>query len=124
MNNRTLSVFEGEDYKSITNSFLLISSSFVIDIENKGCFFIKENSKNGNGNIVKFCSITDNEKNIEEWKYDFNLFKYQCNYNRPQYSYVNEAEEKLNEKISEFKENIRFPISFRMLSFLSVLDAA
>ena len=104
MNNRTLSVFEGEDYNSISNTFLLKSSSFIIDKENKGCFFIKENSRNGN--LIKFCSITDNQIDIEKWDYDFNLFKYQCNYNKPEYSYVNEAQEKLKEKISEFKENI------------------
>lgn len=100
MNNRTLTVFEGEDYRSITNTFLLKRSSFIADGDNKGCFFIKE----ATNSPIKFCSITDDQKTVEQWDYDFNLFKFQCNYNRPEYAY--DIEMKLKNKISDLKKNI------------------
>ena len=107
MNNRTLTVFQGEDYHSITNTFLLKRSSFIVDGDHKGCFLIKE----GSSTPVKFCSITDDVKTVEQWDYDFNLFKFQCNYGHPEYAH--DVEEKIKDKISDLKKNVLIEVQIR-----------
>jgi len=104
MNNRTLSVFEGEEYKTITHTFMLKRSSFIEDGEHKGCFYIKESL----GEPVRFCDIQEDQKHVEQWDYDFNLFKFQCNNGRQEY--VTDVQNKMNEKIAEIKKHVLIEI--------------
>jgi len=82
MNNRTLTVLEGTDYDNHLFTFNLKSSKFLRDI-NPNCWGIEEEkpTKVGEPKKMKFCpfGLRSNAKEwVEEWDYDYNLFKYQC----------------------------------------------
>lgn len=92
MNNSTLTLYTGETSESLYISFNLASSRFL-RIKRKECFKIYESAKK----YVVLCPFgCDNtEKAVEEWDYDFNLFKHQCNYKKPHAN----VEDKLKDKI-------------------------
>ncbi len=109
MNNRTLSIFTGEEYDTIITGFNLKTSKFIIDKLKPECFFIKEHD----GKTSRLCAFScDNSKKaVEEWDYDFNLFKNQCN------NYVHlkdDLEKKLNDKIKVVKEDLLFEVQDNM----------
>ena len=97
MNNSTFTLFSGEDTESLFISFNLISSRFIRSTQ-KGCFEIYESNKK----YATLCPFgCDNaDKALEEWDYDFNLFKYQCNIKKP---LDDEMKMKLDDKIVNFK---------------------
>jgi len=81
MNNKTFSVYGGEDYTTLKESFSMETSDFVGSKEDSTCFIIKNNIRK-----AQFCFF-GSERTVEhfnEWDYDFNLFKYQCKTRRPE----------------------------------------
>jgi len=81
MNNKTFSVYGGEDYTTLKESFNMESSSFAPSKADNTCFIISNNVRK-----AQFCFFGP-ERTIEhynEWDYDFNLFKYQCKTRRPE----------------------------------------
>lgn len=95
MNNSTFTLFSGEETESLFISFNLESSRFIRS-KQKGCFEIYESSKKYATLCPFGCDNTD--KALEEWDYDFNLFKHQCNYKRP----IDDMKMKLDKKIVKF----------------------
>lgn len=93
MNNSTFTIYTGETTESLYMSFNLISSQFL-RTEKKECFKIYESAIK----YVVLCpfSCANNIKAVEEWDYDFNLFKYQCSFKR---TVDGDIENKLKDKM-------------------------
>jgi hypothetical protein len=102
MNNRTVTLFAGEDYDSHLISFVLHRSNLVVDKSRPECFFINQDD----GKTAKICPFgCDNSKKaVEEWDYDFNLFKYQCNFGHKEHEV--DFDNKLKDKIKQAKQSI------------------
>lgn len=101
MNNRTMTLFSGEDYDTHVMTFLLKNTRFAKDAKNEECFIITEDTEKQ----AILCPLLNSKKIIEEWDYDFHLFKYQCNYNRPEHV-IDEFQKKLNEKMKDVKKSL------------------
>ena len=93
MNNSTLTLYTGDETESLYLSFNLVISRFVRSGQ-KGCFEVYESNKK----YATLCPFgcDDSNKALEEWDYDFNLFKYQCNYKR-----ANIDEDEMMKKLAE-----------------------
>ncbi len=102
MNNRTITIFSGEDYDSHIDTFILKKSRLFRDTKSGECFIIKEEISDKQANL---CGFGDGKKSVEEWNYDFNLFKYQCNFKKPEYV-MDEFQKKLEEKIRDVKKEL------------------
>lgn len=111
MNNRTLTIYAGEGFETHLDSFNLLSSNLITPDEKtaKGkdlfCFWI--NSEDGrSAHLCPFGGGSD-DKVLEQWRYDFNLFKYQCNYgHREQSLDVNNLDKKLQAKMKSAKQSL------------------
>lgn len=81
MNEHSISAFKGNNYDSNVVSFNLKDTKIFKDEKDPKCFVLADNM-----NKYVFCSYfsgSSSSKNaIEEWVYDFNLFKYQCSYKK------------------------------------------
>ena len=90
MNNKSISAFQDENLSSTLITFLLEDTQFKLLKENKSCFRLE----NVNGH-ADFCSLVEDcagnrpevsntiidtyhNSFVNEWNYDFNLFKTQC----------------------------------------------
>ena len=90
MNNKSISAFQDENLSSSLVTFLLEDTQFKLLKENKSCFRLE----NVNGH-ADFCSLVEDctgnrpevsntvidtyhNSFVNEWNYDFNLFKTQC----------------------------------------------
>ncbi len=102
LNNRTVTLFAGEDYDSHIVSFVLKRSNLVIDNNQKECFFLNQDD----GKTARLCPFgCDNAKKaVDEWNYDFNLFKFQCNYGHREHEV--DFEDRLKDKIKQAKQTI------------------
>jgi len=76
MNNSTLSVFSGEHYETLYLSFNLQKTKFYISKIKKNCFGLREGTKKS----ITLCPFgcESSAKPLEEWSYDFDLFKNKC----------------------------------------------
>ena len=81
MNNKTLAVFAGFDYNDEKISFELRHTNFFPSAEHKHCFILSDTNKIK----AEFCpfGFDKNQDIVEQWDYDFNLFKYQCHIQKP-----------------------------------------
>ena len=103
MNNRTIGIFTGDNYKSNIKVFKLKKTKLVKDRNSKECFtFLEEN-----GNFARVCTsgTEDPVKLLEEWDYDLNLFKFQCNYHKPDFI-TQDFQKKLANKIKDVKKSL------------------
>lgn len=76
LNRKTFTAFSGLSYNDHRISFLISKTKFI-KLENpKNCFQLYENKFH----FATFCDfgIQSSLNFINEWDYDFNLFKYQC----------------------------------------------
>ena len=95
MNNQTIVLYGGDSYDSQIKSFNLKETEFKRSDIQKTCFILVSNEKN-----AELCSLSlDNTNSVEEWDYDFNLFKIQCNNHKDMINTENEMNKKLKEKI-------------------------
>lgn len=105
MNNKTFTVFGGETYESQVKSFNLKDSTFKRSISHKNCFIVREGKKS-----AELCPFGFNPKGgqmIEEWDYDFNLFKYQCATPREKMEINIKLEKEMNNKLNEKMKNAK-----------------
>jgi len=98
MNNKTLTVFKDDHYSDILITFILSDTKFVRIDTRKDCFRLQ-----GNNKAIEVCEFPGSKSFVEEWDYDFNLFKYQCKTDRPEII-LNPSEEKKLE--ANFREKI------------------
>lgn len=95
MNNSTLSVFTGEHYETLYQTYTLKKSIFYINKAKKGCFVIKQNKES-----VTLCPFgcERDDKEQKAWMRDFDLFKNKCGRSSP---YSAAEDEELKKKIQE-----------------------
>lgn len=76
MNNSTLTVFSGDHYETLYQSYNLKKTKFFSSKIKKNCFELKEGSKKS----IILCPFgcEHSAKPLEEWSYDFELFKNKC----------------------------------------------
>ena len=77
MNNETISVFSGDSYESLFMSFKLKNVRFLRHATREDCFVLKETERK-KINLCSFSAGGGCKKEIDEWDYDFHLFKNQC----------------------------------------------
>ncbi len=94
MNNRTFTIFSGIEYDSLVLTFNLKDTIFYRMKNKTSCFTLKEREK-----TVDLCPFgCDNvNKAVDEWDYDFNLFKFQCNSQRDIIKVDTDYDKKLKE---------------------------
>lgn len=105
MNNRTLTIFGGEDYNTLIMVFNIADTYFKRSQKHPECFFISENNAIKQAELCPF-GCNNVKTALEEWDYDFNLFKYQCSTSNAR-DLVNVNEEALNEKYNEKISNAK-----------------
>merc|ERR1712166_488169 len=109
MNNRTLTVYAGEDFDTHLDSFNILSSNLISPkADAKGadaaCFWV--NSEDGRSAHLCPFGCASNTKVVDEWRYDFNLFKYQCNYGHKEQELNFNLQKKLEGKIASAKQGL------------------
>ena len=98
MNNKSFAVYADDSLQSNVKSFLLENSNYSRVKNEDTCFMIKANNQQG-----VFCQLDVNNKAfVDEWGYDFNLFKYQCKQDRRTSSFER-AEQSME---SQYKEGV------------------
>ena len=106
MNNKSFAVFQDETMETNLATFLLSRTAFRRLAEDKNCFMLLSQHTQ-----AKFCKLDSGIGDfVNEWDYDFNLFKRQCKVERPSLQLEDYEEEKLqeeyNEKVKEAKGEI------------------
>jgi hypothetical protein len=110
MNNRTLTIFAGEEFDTHLDTFNILNSNIVTADPKtaKGnelaCFWV--NSEDGRKAHLCPFGCASNQKVVEEWFYDFNLFKYQCNYGHREQEMNMNLAKKLEAKIASAKQGL------------------
>lgn len=96
MNNKTVSIFSGDDYTSNIMTFDMGKTLFKRSSSRKSCFVLVESQVK----MAELCpfGIDNSDASAQEWDYDFNLFKYQCAVPRDT---VDIAQDELNEKLAQ-----------------------
>jgi hypothetical protein len=109
MNNRTLSIYGGEDYSTQIIAMDLEYSNFMRETHNpdpilKKCFSIVSPMNKQKASLCPFSRGDD--KSVDEWEYDFNLFKNQCQQSREKLEMEFRLNNKLQDKIKQAKREI------------------
>lgn len=101
MNNRTITIFAGERFETALDSFNLLKSNFENIADKPECFYIHSDVER----YARLCPFgcASNTAVVEEWKYDFNLFKFQCNFGHKEQQLDMDLENKLKDKIAAAK---------------------
>ena len=76
MNNQTVSIYTGDEIESLYLSFAIKLTSFHRSSK-QGCFQLYESPKK----YITLCPFgceNGSTQGLEEWDYDYHLFKYQC----------------------------------------------
>jgi hypothetical protein len=102
MTNKSISVYKDESLDSITFTGDLNSISLMRIKNSETCFILQ--GKNQNHQII-ICSMENKSSFVEEWDYDFALFKHQCQEKRPVVKLANdnEAKKKFREGVQNLK---------------------
>jgi hypothetical protein len=102
MTNKSIAVYRDENLDSITFTNDLKSVSLNRIGKSDTCFILQ--GKNQNQQII-ICSMESKSSFVEEWDYDFSLFKNQCQEKRPivKLANDNEAKKKFREGITQLK---------------------
>jgi hypothetical protein len=102
MNNKTINVYKDETFKQNLGSFVLSHTTFSRAKDN-GCFILTSNN-----NRARFCQLTGYNGNyVEEWDYDFNLFKLQCKEKRATYDLDPEHEKQIKKDLDDKMNQIK-----------------
>jgi hypothetical protein len=96
MNNQTVSIYTGDEISSLFLSFNIKQTSFHRSTK-QGCFQLYESSKK----YITLCPFgceNGSTQGLEEWDYDYHLFKFQCSYKKDDKA-ARELKKKLDDKI-------------------------
>lgn len=101
MNNKTFSIFAGENYKLLKDSFDLKETLLVPYKRDPYCFILRDSIKK-----ARLCLFgVERTKDIyNQWDYDFNLFKYQCNTKREEIKLSNSDLIEVDQNIEKIKD--------------------
>jgi hypothetical protein len=99
MNDKTISAYVDDTLNNRAITFLLDESAFIRINGEKRCFKLKNNLK-----FALFCQLDSQSADfLEEWDYDFNLFKNQCRKKRSKSDKILPEQKKLE---AEFKNKV------------------
>ena len=103
MNNKSFAVYTDDSLQSNVKSFLLENSYFSRVEKDESCFMVKGINHQG-----VFCQLDVNSKAfVDEWGYDFNLFKYQCKQERKTFSFEEQKmETQYKEGVAKLKQEM------------------
>lgn len=107
MNDKTVSIYTDETLATELGTFVIEKTTFKLAENKTNCFILDSQAIKG-----EFCNLDANSKVnfVEEWNYDFNLFKIQCHTERKVIE-LNDKEEKelqdeLQKKIDSAKMDV------------------
>lgn len=108
MNNKTLTILEGVDFNKLVFVYNLPESSFSNSLNKKECFVV---SSKGKAREMTFCPFGISNTGVEwvnEWDYDFNLFKNQCSVSKDTTTLdiTGLDENKINNQLTQLKADI------------------
>lgn len=104
MNNKSISVYKDETLQSTISSIALESCNLSRISNSNSCFFLQ--GKSINQQII-ICSMEAKLSFVEEWDYDFHLFKHQCHEQRPIVKVDDSGLKKdFNDKIKKLKQEL------------------
>merc|ERR1712032_1319279 len=98
MNNQTVSIYTGDEIASLFLSFNIKLTSFHRSSK-QGCFQLYESS-NKYITLCPFGCENGSTQGLEEWDYDYHLFKYQCAYKKKE---DKDFRKRLDDKINAAK---------------------
>jgi len=94
MNNKSITVYQDETLQTNMMTFMLSKTVFSRVKGDNRCFIL-----NGLNSKAEFCQLDSDSGNfVEEWDYDFNLFKFQCKQKREVIELGESEEKKLSEE--------------------------
>jgi hypothetical protein len=107
MNNKTVTLFNGESYDSQIKTFDLQMTELKSSSEHPNCFYFTSGTKKAE--LCPF-GFDTSDKTLGEWFEHFNLFKHQCHTNRTKFG-LNITDDdalkrKLQEKIAQAKKDV------------------
>ena len=107
MNSRSVSAYTDDTLQTNLSTFLLDKTEITRSAKKPHCFILT--SPNAKG---EFCNIDTNPKTnfVEEWDYDFNLFKRQCKTDRPTVSLDLKEEKELEKELRDNIQNAKLSI--------------
>ena len=113
MNNKTISIFGGESYDSLKDSYDIQKTVFVPSASHENCFLLRDDTKK-----AQFCFFgSENTKDsYSQWDYDFNLFKYQCKTPKEKYDLTKEEMEEINNSVKDKKKEMLMDRELQMVS--------
>lgn len=105
MTQKSVSIYKNENLDSMVFTNEIQSINVVRISNNQTCFLLQ--GKNKRQEIV-VCSMENKDSFVEEWDYDFSLFKHQCQEKRPvvKLSEDSEAKVKFKEGVQQLKTRI------------------
>jgi len=107
MNERSISVYTDETLVTNLGTFILERTSFSRIKDRKHCFLLTSVNLQ-----AEFCNIDTNPNSnfVEEWDYDFNLFKHQCHTDRPTISLDEREEKELEDEFNNKVESAKMDV--------------
>jgi hypothetical protein len=100
MNNQTLTVFTGDHYDNQVMSFNLRDTNFKRQPTQPGCFLLY-NPVNQKAELCPYAGSSEAKAILEEWDYDFNLFKNQCNTKKEKTTEASLVPEELKKRLDD-----------------------
>jgi len=106
MNNKTISIYSDEELAKSNATFLLRNTEFKRVIDSQRCFMLI-----GQNQQAQICQLDPNQAEfVEQWDYDFNLFKHQCKEKRPTYDIdrngASEIKKQFENKVQRIKTDL------------------
>jgi hypothetical protein len=103
MNNKTVNIYSDENLQNAKATFLLRNTEFKRLEDNHRCFLLV-----GQNNKAQICQLDPNQADfLEQWDYDFNLFKYQCKEKRPTYDIDPNGRDEIKKEFDSKVEQIK-----------------
>lgn len=103
MNNKSVAVYQDETLHTNLMTFLLKNTVFTKSMGDDKCFIL-----NGLNTKAQFCQLDAQGGNfVQEWDYDFNLFKTKCKQKREKIELDEEEEEKLKKDYKDKLNNLK-----------------
>eukprot|EP00340_Litonotus_pictus_P005635 CAMPEP_0170516554 /NCGR_PEP_ID=MMETSP0209-20121228/2732_1 /TAXON_ID=665100 ORGANISM="Litonotus pictus, Strain P1" /NCGR_SAMPLE_ID=MMETSP0209 /ASSEMBLY_ACC=CAM_ASM_000301 /LENGTH=681 /DNA_ID=CAMNT_0010801479 /DNA_START=180 /DNA_END=2225 /DNA_ORIENTATION=- len=98
MNDKTVSVYTDDTLATELGTFVIEKTTFKISEGKAHCFLLTSESIEG-----EFCNIDNNSKInfVDEWNYDFNLFKIQCRTERSVVNLNDKEEKELQDELQK-----------------------
>jgi len=103
MTQKSISVFRNENLDSIVFAGDLMNVSFMKIDKSKTCVILQ--GKNVSQQII-ICSMESKDSFVDEWDYDFSLFKHQCQEKRPVVKNEEDDKRKFKEGVQNLKTSI------------------